>query len=59
MKYIYKTKEGLTQSIPFFEIPSMAEKLEMMGAGSAYVDTDLEALLDEIEEVQKNRKEEK
>ncbi len=59
VKYIYKTKEGLTQSIPFFEIPSMAEKLEMMGAGSAYVDTDLEALLDEIEEVQKNKKEEK
>ncbi len=59
VKYIYKTKEGLTQSIPFFEIPSMAEKLEMMGAGSAYVDTDLEALLDEIEEVQKYKKEEK
>ncbi len=59
VKYIYKTKEGLTQSIPFFEIPSMAEKLEMMGAGSAYVDTDLEALLDEIEEVQKSKKEEK
>ena len=59
IKYIYKTKEGLTQSIPFFEIPSMAEKLEMMGAGSAYVDTDLEALLDEIEEVQKSKKEEK
>ena len=59
VKYIYKTKEGLTQSIPFFEIPSMAEKLEMMGAGSAYVDTDLEALVDEIEEVQKSKKEEK
>jgi len=35
----------------------MAEKLEMMGAGSAYVDTNLEDLVDEIEEVQKNRKE--
>ncbi len=53
VKYIYKTKEGLTQSIPFFEIPSMAEKLEMMGAGSAYVDTNLEDLVEEIEEVQK------
>jgi len=59
VKYIYKTKEGLTQSIPFFEIPSMSEKLEMMGAGSAYVDTDLEELIDEIEEIQKSTKEDK
>jgi len=59
VKYIYKTKEGLTQSIPFFEIPSMAEKLEMMGAGSAYVDTNLEELIDEIEEVQKSNKEDR
>ena len=57
VQYIYKTKEGFTRSIPFFEIPSMAEKLEMMGAGSAYVDTNLEELVDEIEEVQKHRKE--
>ena len=55
VQYIYKTKEGFTKSIPFFEIPSMAEKLEMMGAGSAYVDTNLDALVEEIEEVQKTR----
>ncbi len=59
VQYIYKTKEGLTKSIPFFTIPSMAEKLEMMGAGSAYVDTNLEELIEEIEEVQKSKKEEK
>ena len=59
VQYIYKTKEGLTQSIPFFEIPSMAEKLEMMGAGSAYVDTNLEDLIEEIEIVQKSKKEDK
>ncbi len=59
VQYIYKTKEGLTKSIPFFKIPSMAEKLEMMGAGSAYVDTNLEDLMEEIEEVQKSREEEK
>jgi predicted ATPase len=53
VKYIYKTKEGLTQSVPFFDIPSMAEKLEMMGAGSAYVDTDLEKLIEEIEKMPK------
>jgi len=59
VQYIYKTKEGFTRSIPFFEIPSMAEKLEMMGAGSAYVDTNLEDLVEEIEEIQKAKKEEK
>jgi len=57
VQYIYKTKEGLTQSIPFFDIPSMNEKLEMMGAGSAYVDTNLEELMEEIEEVQKSKNE--
>jgi len=51
VKYIYKTKEGLTQSIPFFEIPSMAEKLEYMGAGEVYVDTNLEELIEEIETI--------
>jgi predicted ATPase len=55
IQYIYKTEDGFTKSIPFFDIPSMAEKLEMMGAGSAYVDTNLKDLVDEIEEVQKNR----
>ena len=49
VQYIYKTKEGLTQSISFFDIPSMAEKLEYMGAGEVYVDTDLNKLIEEIE----------
>ena len=49
IKYIYKTKEGFTKSISLFDIPSMREKLELMGAGSAYVDSNLEALLEEIE----------
>ena len=51
VQYIYKTKEGLTQSIPFFDIPSMAEKLEYMGAGEVYVDTNLEELIEEIETI--------
>ena len=49
VQYIYKTKEGFTRSIPFFDIPSMREKLEMMGAGSVYVDTSLDELIEEIE----------
>lgn len=46
--YIYKTEEGFTKSIPFFEIPSMLEKLDYMGAGEAYVDTNLSELYEEI-----------
>ncbi|MDB5385610.1 MAG: hypothetical protein JWM11_1256, partial [Planctomycetaceae bacterium] len=47
--YLYKTKAGHTKSIPFFSIPSLAEKLTMMGPGEVFVDTDLKGLADEIE----------
>jgi len=53
--YIYKTEQGFTKSIPFFDIPSMKEKLELMGAGEVYVDTNLSSLNEEIRliEIQK------
>lgn len=31
--YLYKTAEGHTESIPFFSIPSLKKKLEVMGPG--------------------------
>ena len=46
--YLYKTAEGHTKAIPFFDIPSMAEKLKVMGPGEVFVDTKLSALADEI-----------
>jgi predicted ATPase len=46
--YLYKTPEGRTRSIPFFSIPSLAEKLTVMGPGEAFVDTNLTDLADEI-----------
>lgn len=46
--YIYKTEDGFTKSIPFFSIPSMREKLEFMGVGEVYIDTDLTQLYEEI-----------
>ena len=46
--YLYKTDRGSTRSIPFFSIPSLAEKLKFMGPGEAFVDTDLTSLPDEI-----------
>lgn len=61
VNYIYKTQEGFTKSIPFFSIPSMKEKLELMGAGEVYVDTNLSNLHEEIKliEAQKENKEDK
>lgn len=46
--YLYKTPRGATQAIPFFSIPSLAEKLTVMGPGEAFVDTNLTQLADEI-----------
>ncbi len=48
MQYIYKSEDGRTRSLPFFSIPSMQEKLEFMGPGEVYADTDLPALQREI-----------
>jgi predicted ATPase len=42
--FFYKTPEGHTQCVPFLSIPSMREKLEVMGPGEAFIDTDLTAL---------------
>ena len=53
--YIYKTEEGFTKSIPFFDIPSMKEKLELMGVGEVYVDTNLSDLYEEIKGIEVNR----
>jgi len=49
--YLYKTEQGYTQAIPLFGIPSMAEKLRVMGPGEAFVDTDLTQLANEINRI--------
>ncbi|MGL4207512.1 MAG: AAA family ATPase, partial [Aeromonadaceae bacterium] len=46
--YLYKTTEGYTRSIRLFDIPSMARKLDFMGPGEAFIDTDLTKLYQEI-----------
>jgi len=49
VQYLYQTPEGYTRSIPFFAIPSVSEKLEVMGPGEAFVDTSLPELYEEIQ----------
>lgn len=48
VQYLYKTPEGFTRAVPFFSIPSLAAKLDVMGPGEAFVDTQLSRLPDEI-----------
>lgn len=48
VQLIYKTPEGKTRAIPFFSIPSVAEKLTVLGPGEVFVDTDLVRLPEEI-----------
>ncbi len=47
--YLYKDRNGATRAVRFFDIPSMREKLTVMGPGEAYEDTVLPQLVEEIE----------
>ncbi|OJW26504.1 MAG: hypothetical protein BGO49_12295 [Planctomycetales bacterium 71-10] len=53
--YIFKGDDGLTRTIPFFDIPSIGRKLKFMGPGEAFVDTDLLRLGEEIDELHEAR----
>ncbi len=44
VQFLYKTPQGETRCRGFFSIPRMAAKLEAMGPGDAFVDTDLRLL---------------
>jgi predicted ATPase len=47
VQFLYKTPQGETRIKPFFDIPRMSAKLEAMGPGDAFVDTDLRLLAQE------------
>ncbi len=44
VQFIYKSPEGETRVRPFFSLPRIDAKLESMGPGEAFVDTDMVAL---------------
>lgn len=48
--FFYKTPEGHTRTVPFLSIPAMKEKLEVMGPGEAFIDTNLLELSRELSE---------
>jgi predicted ATPase len=51
VQLIYKSPAGETRVRRFFDIPRMAEKLNAMGPGDAFVDTDLNLLTQECIEL--------
>ena len=50
--YLYKTPAGFSKAIQFFTIPSIAEKLTVMGPGEVFVDTNLTELDEEIQSLE-------
>ncbi|MGK5077127.1 AAA family ATPase [Janthinobacterium sp. HLX7-2] len=54
--FVYKTPEGFTRVRPFFSLPGVGEKLDLMGPGEAFVDTDLVALTATCVELDKQEK---
>ncbi len=52
--YLYKGENGATQAIRLFDIPSMREKLTVMGPGEVYEDTILSQLSKEISMLRKS-----
>lgn len=51
VQFLYKTPQGETRCRSFFSIPRMAAKLDAMGPGDAFVDTDLRLLAQECIEI--------
>lgn len=49
--YLYKKENGATGAVRLFDIPSMREKLKVMGPGEAYEDTMLTQLASEIDQL--------
>ncbi|MBK8751695.1 MAG: AAA family ATPase [Candidatus Competibacteraceae bacterium] len=46
--FIYRTPQGYSRATRFFDIPSIAHKLGLLGPGEVFVDTDLNALVQEL-----------
>lgn len=55
--YLYKQHNGRTKAVRLFDIPSMQKKLQFMGVGEAFIDTNLTELYREVEESSKRETE--
>lgn len=55
VQFLYKTPQGETRRRSFFSMPRMAAKLDAMGPGDAFVDTDLRLLAQECIELDEHQ----
>ena len=46
---LYRTQEGITRSVRYFDLPSARKKLDLLGPGEVFADTDLTTLAQEAE----------
>lgn len=49
---LYKTRQGITRCKRYFDIPDTANKLKALGPGEVFVDTDLTALVQQLEQAE-------
>jgi predicted ATPase len=47
---LYKARDGVTRNIRYFDLPETARKLNVLGPGEVFVDTDLTALLQRLDQ---------
>jgi predicted ATPase len=52
MIFLYRNREGRTRSCRYFDLPSTSIKLGILGPGEVYVDTSIEKLAEEAEEIE-------
>lgn len=50
---LYRTPQGFTQAVHYFKIPLASEKLSILGPGEVYVDTYLEDIVRQAQEINK------
>lgn len=48
---LYKTREGFTRAVRYFDLPETMDKLKALGPGEVFVDTNLTALTQQLEQV--------
>jgi predicted ATPase len=52
MIFLYRNHDGRTRSCRYFDLPSTSKKLGILGPGEVYVDTSIEQLAAEAEEIE-------
>ena len=56
MIFLYRNSEGITRSCRYFDLPSASKKLGILGPGEVYVDTSIDRLTIEAEEIEQRTK---